>query len=176
MSTEAEPRAAEAADGPWLTAREQRVWRSYLRAQSRIDTELDGGLRRGSGLTLVEYGILVTLSESADRRMRMRHLADSVLVSKSRLTHQIARLESAGHVRREPCEDDRRGFWAVLTDSGLAVLRAAAPAHAAQVRARVFDRLSPAQMAAFGEIMALLEADEPSPAPAAAPRGDGPAQ
>src|SRR5690606_29239224 len=115
----------------WLSDREQRVWRSLLRAQARMETELDRDLRRSSGLTLVEYGILVALSESPGRRMRMRRLAEEVLVSKSRLTHQISRLESAGHVRREPCEDDRRGFWAVLTDRGVDALVNAAPGHVA---------------------------------------------
>ncbi|WP_017542085.1 MarR family winged helix-turn-helix transcriptional regulator [Nocardiopsis halophila] len=141
----------------WLSRHEQSVWRSLLRAQSRIESELDRDLHKGSGLSLVEYGILVSLSEAEGERMRMRHLADSVIVSKSRLTHQITRLERMGHVRREPCTDDRRGYWAVLTAEGRAALDAAAPGHVAKVRERVFDRLTPEQVTVLGEIMAALE-------------------
>lgn len=143
----------------WLNAQEQRTWRSLLRAYSRIERLLDHDLQSRNGLSLVEYGILVTLSESPESRMRMRLLADSVIVSKSRLSHQIARLERAGFVRRETCEEDRRGAWAVLTDEGLALLRAAAPGHATLVRDRVFDRLTPEQTEQLGAIMRALESD-----------------
>ncbi|MDA8371088.1 MAG: MarR family transcriptional regulator [Nocardiopsaceae bacterium] len=150
----------------WLDADEQRIWRSLLRANSQIDQELDRDLQERSGLTLIEYGILVALSEAQDRRLRMRALADSVIVSKSRLSHQIARLERAGHVRREHCAEDRRGAWAVLTDQGEQALRRAAPGHVARVRERVFDRLTAEQAVSLGEIMRALETEAPESAPA----------
>jgi len=69
----------------------------------------------------------------------------------------VARLERDGYVRREDCMEDRRGFWAVLTDKGAEVLRAAAPGHVAQVRKYLFDQLSQAQTAEFGEIVTTVE-------------------
>ncbi|KUP95355.1 MarR family winged helix-turn-helix transcriptional regulator [Thermobifida cellulosilytica] len=141
----------------WLSAEEQRIWRSFLAATSLLQERLDRDLQRRNGLTLVEYAILVHLSEAEGRRMRMRSLADTVIVSKSRLSHQVARLERDGYVRREDCMEDRRGFWAVLTDKGAEVLRAAAPGHVAQVRKYLFDQLSQAQTAEFGEIVTTVE-------------------
>ncbi|MUL41697.1 MarR family transcriptional regulator [Streptomonospora sp. PA3] len=141
----------------WLDAEEQAVWRTLLRAQSRIEEELDRDLQTRNGISLVEFGILVALSEAPGMRMRMRVLADSVIVSKSRLSHQITRLERAGHVRREPCEEDRRGFWAILTDQGLGVLHDAAKGHVDLVRRRVFDRLTREQVRQLGSIMRVLE-------------------
>jgi len=141
----------------WLDAEEQSMWRSLLTAQSRIEEELDHDLQSHHGLSLIEFGILVTLSEAPEMRMRMRVLADSVIVSKSRLSHQITRLERAGHVRRETCEEDRRGSWAVLTDLGLKLLEDSAPRHVARVRERVFDRLSREQVRQLGAIMRVLE-------------------
>ncbi|TQN32138.1 MarR family transcriptional regulator [Haloactinospora alba] len=146
----------------WLDGDEQRIWRDFLRAQSQIEQELDRDLQERSGLTLVEYGILVSLSEADDQRMRMRELADAVIVSKSRLSHQIARLENAGYVRREHCEGDRRGNWAVLTEHGLDALRTAAPGHATKVRERVFDRLSDEQVRLLGEITSRLNVPAPT--------------
>lgn len=141
----------------WLDAEGQRVWRSYLAVTSMLTERLDRRLQERSGLTLVEYAILVHLSEAPDRRIRMLALADTVLVSKSRLSHQVTRLERDGHVRREPCAEDRRGHWAILTDKGYAALRAAAPGHVADVRTHLFDRLDPEQTVRFGEILANLE-------------------
>lgn len=163
-----QPGAARMAgmDNPgWLDASEQRIWRSFLWVNSRTYDELDRDLRKRNGLSLVEYGILVHLSEAEGRRMRMRCLADSVIVSKSRLSHQIARLEKDGYVRRESCTDDRRGLWAVLTPQGAQALADAAPGHVAQARSVLFDRLSPEQIAQLGQILADLEKEAVRAAP-----------
>ncbi|KOX07334.1 MarR family winged helix-turn-helix transcriptional regulator [Nocardiopsis sp. NRRL B-16309] len=143
----------------WLDAAEQHVWRGFLRMNTRIYDELERDLRERNGVSLIEYGILAHLSEAPERRMRMRALADSVIVSKSRLSHQVARLERGGYVRREHCDDDRRGLWAVLTDEGADLLRAAAPGHAARVRSLMFDRLSAEQVDQLAAIVRVLEPD-----------------
>ncbi|WP_116245138.1 MarR family winged helix-turn-helix transcriptional regulator [Nocardiopsis sp. FIRDI 009] len=140
----------------WLDADEQRVWRGFLRANAAIYDGLERDLRSRCGISLVEYGILVHLSEADGRRLRMRALADSVIVSKSRLSHQVARLERDGYVRREHCDDDRRGLWAVLTDEGAALLGRAAPGHAARVRQLLFDRLDRTQVEQLGAIVTAL--------------------
>lgn len=143
----------------WLDGREQHVWRGFLRTNAWIYDELEKDLRARTGLSLTEYGILVHLSEARDQRMRMRVLADSVIVSKSRLSHQVARLEREGYVRREHCDDDRRGLWAVLTDEGERLLRRAAPGHATRVRSLVFDRLTGEQIAQLSSIIRALDGD-----------------
>lgn len=126
----------------WLDPEEQHVWRTYLAVMSKLDERLDRSLRKESGITLVEYGLLVHLSEAPELRLRMSQLADAVLVSKSRLSHQVARLERDGYVRRETCGEDRRGSWAVLTEKGLEAIRSAAPGHVADVRRYFFDQLA----------------------------------
>jgi DNA-binding MarR family transcriptional regulator len=144
----------------WLDVKEQHVWRGFLRMNAWVYDELEKDLRARTGLSLIEYGILVHLSEAEGRRMRMRVLADSVIVSKSRLSHQVARLERGGYVHREHCDDDRRGLWAVLSDKGSLLLRQAAPGHAARVRSLIFDRLSEEQVAQLGSIIGALEQGE----------------
>ncbi len=145
----------------WLEADEQDVWRGFLRMNAWIYDELEHDLRSRDGLSLIEYGILAHLSEAPEQRMRMRDLAETVIVSKSRLSHQIARLERDGHVRRESCEDDRRGLWAVLTDDGATALRAAAPGHATRVRSLMFDRLTSEQVVQLRGIVDALEGARP---------------
>ncbi|CAL9403778.1 hypothetical protein SUDANB121_01526 [Nocardiopsis dassonvillei] len=157
----------------WLDADEQRVWRAFLRVNAAIYDELERDLRERGGLSLIEYGILVHLSEAPGRRMRMRALADGVIVSKSRLSHQVARLERDGLVRKQECTDDRRGLWAVLTDAGSRLLDEVAPGHAARVRASVFDRLGPRRTDALEDVLAALEAHGDAPAAGGRPAGDG---
>lgn len=156
----------------WLDVDEQRVWRTFLRVNAWIYDELERDLRERGGLGLIEYGILVHLSEAPGQRMRMRALADSVIVSKSRLSHQTARLEREGLIRKEECADDRRGLWAVLTDPGARLLDEVAPGHAARVRALMFDRLGPRRTAALEDVLTVLEAEGEAPVTGGRPRGD----
>ncbi|PRH76265.1 MarR family transcriptional regulator [Streptomyces solincola] len=127
---------------PWLTEAEQCAWRTYLDVQRLLTYQLEKDLQP-FGLTMNDYEILVNLSEAADHRLRMSDLATATLQSKSRLSHQITRMENAGLVRRENCESDRRGLFAVLTDQGMQTMRKVAPHHVESVRSHFVDRLGP---------------------------------
>jgi DNA-binding MarR family transcriptional regulator len=136
----------------WLDADEQRAWRAYLSATQLLQTHLDRELQRDSGIPHGYYEILVRLSEAPDRVLRMSELADAAESSRSRLSHAVTRLETAGWVIRESCPTDRRGSFARLTDSGFAALEAAAPSHVASVRRHLIDQLTPEQVRQLGEI------------------------
>ncbi|GHA74107.1 MarR family winged helix-turn-helix transcriptional regulator [Streptomyces termitum] len=127
---------------PWLTDTEQCAWRTFLDVQRMLTHQLERDLQP-FGLTMNDYEILVNLSESPERRLRMSDLATATLQSKSRLSHQITRMENAGLVQRANCESDRRGLYAVLTDQGMATMRQVAPHHVESVRDHFIDRLTP---------------------------------
>ncbi len=110
----------------------------------RLDREL-----QEHALSLNDYEILVNLSESPDRRMRMSDLADATIQSRSRLSHQISRMEAKGLVAREDCHDDRRGTFAVLTEQGWETIRRVAPDHVVSVREHFIDRLTDDQLEAI---------------------------
>ena len=133
----------------WLSADQQRVWRTYLMGSARLLERLDADLRQ-HGLDLPEYEILVCLEEVPERRLRMSELADAVHQSRSRLTHTIARMEKQGLVARTTCPSDRRGVWAELTPAGLKVLERAAPSHVEAVRRNFVDAISDADYDALG--------------------------
>jgi DNA-binding MarR family transcriptional regulator len=96
-----------------------------------------------------DYEILVELSEAPLSRMRMTELADRTAQSRSRLSHQINRMETRGLVSREGCEGDKRGTFAVLTAHGTATIAKVAPYHVASVREHFIDQLDPADLAAL---------------------------
>lgn len=134
----------------WLSADEQRSWRAWLAASMLLQDRLTRDLQSQHGLTMADYEILVRLSEVPERRMRMSELAEVTLSSRSRLSHQIDRMEKAGFVERQLCEDDRRGAFAVLAEKGWTTLVEAAPDHVASVRTNLVDQLSPKEFAALG--------------------------
>ena len=136
----------------WLDAEEQRAWRAYMYSWMLLEDRLDRELTRETGISHAYYEILVQLSETEGRSLRMSELADRCLSSRSRLSHAVSRLEERGWVRRQVCAEDGRGQLAVLTDAGFAALEAAAPVHVESVRTHLFDQLTPAQVAAMREM------------------------
>src|ERR1700746_346551 len=138
-----EPRADGAtlsADPRWLPAEEQRAWRAYIRLAKMLMRQLDRAVDP-SGLSTNDYEILVELSEAPGNRLRMTELADLTAQSRSRLSHQITRMEVKDLVRREGCEDDKRGTFAVIPSRGMATIERVAPSHVESVRRHFIDHI-----------------------------------
>lgn len=136
----------------WLNQGEQESWRAWLDMSRLLPDRLSRDLSAEHGLSGADYEILVQLSEDPDRRIRMSDLADRTLSSRSRLTHQCDRLAKRGLITREPCTDDGRGSWAVLTQQGWEKIVDAAPDHVASVRQHFVDVLTPSEFEELGRI------------------------
>ena len=121
----------ERADVREMSHRDPRLdpWRAFLTAHARITRRLDEELRAEHDLSLAEYDALLTIADAPDRRIRMRQLADRVILSKSGVTRLIDRLVLDGLVERRACASDARGAEAVLTQVGLDRLRRASRTH-----------------------------------------------
>jgi DNA-binding MarR family transcriptional regulator len=135
----------------WLSREEQAAWRAWISASRLLNQKLSEDLEESHSITLSDYEILAWLSEAPDQRMRMSELAKYSLVSRSRLTHQIARLEAAGLVTRKACSVDGRGLYAHLTKRGFTKLEKAAPDHVTSVRKHLVDVLGPKAFAELGD-------------------------
>jgi DNA-binding MarR family transcriptional regulator len=129
----------------WLNDDEQQAWRATVRLAQLLMRQLDRDLNV-HGLSGHDYEILVELSEAPEHRMRMTELADATSQSRSRLSHQVTRMENRGLVRRDDCEGDKRGTFAVLTATGMAAIERVAPDHVENVRRHFIDRLAPRQL------------------------------
>lgn len=124
----------------------------WLTAAARVGERCEHDMKRDSDLSMAEYEVLVRLSEAPARRLRMSDLAGRTLASKSRLSHQIARMEASGLVIREGCPEDRRGAYAVLSELGWNRLVVAAPNHVETVRSVFLDALTPEEFALLGAL------------------------
>ncbi|MGZ4446001.1 MAG: MarR family winged helix-turn-helix transcriptional regulator [Nocardioides sp.] len=137
----------------WLDSDQQRSWRGLVMGTTLLFDRLDDDLRRHFDLSLVEYEILVRLSEREDHRLRMAHLADALAHSRSRVTHTVARMEKAGLVERTTSPEDGRGVVAVMTERGFALLKRASRVHVNGVRDHLVDLADPDDFAALGRVM-----------------------
>ena len=137
----------------WLSAKQQRSWRSYLQGVSRLYDRLERDLREKHNLTLAEYEIMVRLSEQPDRTLRMAELAGELAHSRSRMSHTINRLENGGLVTRQTCSADGRGIEAVLTDAGFKKLSEASHTHVAGVRNYFVDLTTAEEFEIVGKVL-----------------------
>jgi DNA-binding MarR family transcriptional regulator len=138
-----------------LSARDPRLgpWRAFLQAHARVMRRLDEELRAEHDISIAEYDALLNIAEAPDRRIRMRRLADQVLLSKSGVTRLIDRLVDDGLVERSACLSDARGAEAVLTPAGLQRLRAASRTHLRGIEAHFIDVLDPGQLDLVGRAL-----------------------
>ncbi len=137
----------------WLDESQQRSWRALLVGMTLLQDRLDDELRAKHGLSLAEYEILVRLSESDNRELRMARLAGAMAHSRSRITHTVTRMEAQGLVERCESPDDRRGVLARLTPQGWELLVAAAHTHVTGVREHLVDLAAAPDFEALGRVM-----------------------
>ena len=140
----------------WLSKEEEKAWRGFVALRIGLVGHLARQLAQDSGITEAEFEVLVVVSEAPGQRIRSRDLGKALNWERSRLSHQITRMEEHGMVAREQCENDARGFDVVLTKAGLKAIQAAAPAHLEGVRHCFIDLLTPAQMKTLSSIAEVV--------------------
>ena len=138
-------------DSRQLDERELRAWRGLLRAHAALTKALDADLDSAHGLPLSSYEVLLYLDDAPERRLRMRDLAASVILSRSGLTRLADRLEREGLIRRESCPSDARGAYAVLTRAGAETLAIARTTHLAGVRSLFLQHFSEDELDVLGD-------------------------
>src|SRR5205085_9402891 len=132
------------------------VWKRFLRVHVRTLRRLEADLMEAHALPLASYDVLVQLVEAPERRLRMTELAEAVMLSRSGLTRLVDRLERDGLVRREPCPDDARGMYAVLTTAGTDRLRSASRVHLPGVTEHFTRRFNRQELTRLGQLLARL--------------------
>jgi DNA-binding MarR family transcriptional regulator len=106
------------------------AWRAFLNAHALATKRINRDLAEAGLPDLAWYDVLWTLQRADGRRLRIRELADAVVLSSTGMTRFVDRLEAEGLVRRESVPGDRRGSYAVITKQGVALLRRMWPVYA----------------------------------------------
>lgn len=147
----------------WLDEREERAWRAVQFMQMRLTDRLAADLAATSDLSYADYLVLVALGDRPDGRARLFEVAEVLGWEKSRLSHQVARMSGRGLVKKERCDEDRRGAFVVATEQGGKAIEAAAPHHLSSVRRLFIDRLTRSELdaitSAAEKVLAVLDAE-----------------
>jgi len=130
-----------------LTPDEEALVRALPRLMYALPRAIDADMMREQQLPLIEWTAMMRLSEAPQQQMRMGELAVACELSLSGMTRVVTRLEGQGMIERVRCDDDARGWSAVLTDAGLARLERAWPSNLASVRRHFLDHLEGVDLA-----------------------------
>lgn len=127
-----------------LQALERRVgitdaWTTVAAFASAVEGRLDKWLVEGYGVGLTEFRALTAVSREVDKELRVSELAQRIGLSQSSATRLVSRLEAKRLARRDLCEDDGRGVYAVITEGGEAFLLDVRQPYADRVRNLVGD-------------------------------------
>lgn len=141
----------------WQGSLQRRAWRPYIEASLLLETRLDEDLRAAAGLSLMDYNVLLVLSETPAHRLRMGDLAARMVFSPSRLTYQVKAMERRGWVLRQTSPDDKRVSYAVLTATGLETLHEADEHHIETVRRVFTDDLDEHELHVLADVFTRLE-------------------
>lgn len=129
----------------WLNAQEDRAWRAFQHAHHQLELHLNRRLH-DSGLSGADYEVLAVLSGHDGDRMPAHELCNTLGWEKSRVSHQVRRMEKDGLIARGPNPEDARSTLVRLLPAGRTAIERAAPKHVEDVRRNFIDLLTPAEL------------------------------
>ncbi|MBX7551731.1 MarR family transcriptional regulator [Streptomyces sp. NPDC004232] len=128
-----------------LEPEEWEFWDTWMRAQRLLTRELERGLQRDCDISKAEFSVLVTLWQAAGREMRVGELSEALDWDKSRVSHQLTRMEKRGFVNRTRYGADGRRAGIGLTTEGRRAAQNAILVHGGNIRRHFLDSLTPEQ-------------------------------
>jgi DNA-binding MarR family transcriptional regulator len=132
-----------------VSEQDWQLWRDFVAMHQQLARELDRQLQRDAGISQADWSVLLVLSKATERRLRTGEIAELLAWEKSRVSHQVTRMESRGLVERSECDTDGRGTWVGLTSEGRRTLVGATSDHAVAIRELFFDNLADDEKAAL---------------------------
>jgi DNA-binding MarR family transcriptional regulator len=124
-----------------LTREQQRAWLAYMRVQLRLNYEMNRELQADSNLSLPDYDVLNALRYAPGGRMRITALAAQIGWERSRVSHQVRRLQRRRLVESRQAPADRRATEIAITARGWDEITLASTGHIELVRRLFFDGL-----------------------------------
>jgi DNA-binding MarR family transcriptional regulator len=137
----------------WLSATQQRTWLNYMQVYHRLEYEMNRQLQAEFGVSLADYTVMNALSGEPGRRLQSSRLATRIGWERSRLSHQLRRMETRRLVERIASKTDGRATDAKLTPHGWRLLQSAAPKHVAWVRTLFFSDLDDASADKLADLL-----------------------
>lgn len=129
------------------------AWESLFRAQVTIMRALAAEFP-SEIVSLNEYDVLFNISRAPNRRLRLKDLNRSVLITQPSVSRLVDRLAARGLVVKTPDPEDGRGTIVAITEEGFALFRRVAFTHMDAISRHVGDALDEQELR---ELIALCD-------------------
>lgn len=138
-----------------LPADQLAVWRTLLDTVAELRRRL-GARLQDSDVTPADYEVLLALAEASHHELRSSDLAAAMNWERSRLSHQLGRMEKRNLIRRGDSASDSRAAMISLTAEGEGAFRRASAAHLQAVKSIFADALTAEQFASLRDVLAAV--------------------
>ncbi len=138
------------------------MWRGFRFMVEETSLGVSRALIASIRMSGGQFGILSILLEAPLHSMRQQQLADAMRWDRTRLSHQLTRMEGRGWIKRK--KGDGGVTMVLLAEAGSEAQHLAAPVLGRIVKERFFSRLTQAQLASLQEIRSALDVTTPSKA------------
>jgi DNA-binding MarR family transcriptional regulator len=139
-----------------VTSAEWDVWRSFHTMRRQLDLALERGLQQDAKISMPDFEVLLALFEATNNQLRARELGTLISWEKSRLSHQVTRMEARGLVERTECDTDARGTWIGITQKGRLTILGAMRDHARTIRRLFFDVMTDGELTTLQDVSARV--------------------
>jgi len=141
-----------------LSPHELRIWHAFLSMGEDVLERVGRDISQATGLSGTEFSVLARLAAYGNGAMRQQELAEALGWEKSRLSHQLSRMQKRKLIRRQAT--DGRATLVSLTTTGREKLGSGLPVRAESVRRNLLSRLSAEQVEAIIRVSNLLSDEE----------------
>lgn len=138
-----------------LDGDEARLWHAWKQAAETVRARVAEQLDAATGLSDPDFGVLTRLEDLGGGELRQNELGASMGWHRSRLSHQLTRMEQRGLVARSGVPG---GVLVSITALGSDRIAAARPVHARAVRTSLISLISPQDAAAVLSALETLAA------------------
>jgi DNA-binding MarR family transcriptional regulator len=145
-----------------LSPQELRVWHAFKLMGEDVLARVGRDISEATGPSGPDFGVLSRLAALGKGEMRQQRLAEVMDWDKSRLSHQLTRMQERDLIERR--EAEKRIVLVVITPYGREKLNAARPVHAESVRRNLLSRLSAEQIATIVRVSNILGEEDYPPA------------
>src|SRR3954469_14862935 len=133
-----------------------KVWARLIRAREIVVGAVEAELKAAGLPPLAWYDVLLELSRAAGGRLRPFEIEKETLLAQYNLSRLLDRLEKEGLIRREPCEDDARGQWVVITEKGRAAQARTWKVYARSIQQHLGEKLDERSAATLATLLGRL--------------------
>lgn len=95
-----------------------KAWARLLRAHQSAFSSVESALKDADLPPLSWYDVLLELEHAGNRGVRPFELEHALLLPQYGISRLIERIEKAGYLKRETCNDDGRGQYLLITATG----------------------------------------------------------